>query len=904
MTVNLPILVFRTLLRLYPARFRREYGADMEQLFVERLREQPDGRARRRFVVRTASNIVSTAAAESLRRLRRVPSALTRRLRDNGGLMFGLLQDARYALRLLRRQPSFSIFVILTLAIGIGANSAVFSVVNGVVLRPLPFADSDRLIAIWGRFDPESGFDFPQFVLSNPEYVDYRNASRTVGEMAAFATRSATVGGPGADPDRVPTAAVTSSFFPLLRVQPALGRAFSAEEDSPKGAAVVVLSHGYWQSRFGGDPSILGRVVPLNGVPTQIVGVMPKTFAYPRPNIRLWVPMRIDPANPGNRKGHGTRAIGRLASGVDIPTARAELQSIMAEWKARFPDVHTGHYLFIRPLLEDVSGTIRPALLLLLAATGFVLLIVCANIVSVVMARGEARIREMAIRGALGAERRRLIRLSLVESGILALGGGAIGLGLGYAGVRTLIAIDPSSLPRSSEVGLDLRIVGFVAVASLISAALFGLLPALRGARAGLQSSLREQGQSATAGSSRQWFRRGLVVAEVTLSVVLVIGAGLMLRSFSRLLSVDSGFRAEGLVTAAIALPSKDYGTAADKVEAFYASLIARLHGSAGVTAVSAGTTVPLWDDQGVWDFEIDGRPQPAAGAMAWNAAAVIVRPGYFETLGIPLVRGRLFTPRDDARSSTVAVINEAMARTFFAGEEPIGRRIRIAGVTATEGWMTIVGISGDVRNEALDQPPRPSYHFLQAQTPRFGDGPFLSMSIIARTNGSSDAVVTALRSAVRELDPSVAVFDVQTAETIIDRSVAGRRFTSLLLGLFAFVGLVLGASGIYGVLAYTVARRTQEIGIRRALGAPPSRVASEVVAGGMKPVIAGLALGVIVSYWTSRFWSTQLFNVSSTDPAVYAGVSAGVLLVALAATVVPVRRALRVSPIVALRAE
>ena len=575
----------------------------------------------------------------------------------------------------------------------------------------------------------------------------------------------------------------------------------------------------------------------------------------------------------------------------------------MSDWKARYPDVHTGHYLFIRPLLEDVSGTIKPALLLLLAATGFVLLIVCANIASVVMARGEARVREMAIRGALGAERRRLVRLSLVESGILALAAGALGLGLGYAGVKGLIAIDPSSLPRSSEVGLDLRMVLFAGAASLLSAGLFGLMPALRGARAELQSTLRESSNAATAGSGRQLFRRGLVVAEVALSVILVIGAGLMLRSFDRLLSVDSGFNADGIVTAAISLPQKEYAEPA-KVEAFYSALVERLRGAPGVTAASAGSTVPLWSDQGVWDFEIDGRPKPGAGQMAWNAAAVIVRPGYFETLGVPVVRGRSFTPQDDARASPVAVINQAMADTFFAGEDPIGRRIRIAGVTTPEGWMTIVGISGNVRTESLDEAPRASYHFLQAQTPKFDMGAFLSMSVIARTSGDPDAVIGALRSAVRELDPAVPLYDVQTAETIIDRSVASRRFTSLLLGLFAVIGLVLGASGIYGVLAYTVARRTQEIGIRRALGAPPSRVAREVIAGGMKPVIAGLLVGLIASYWTTRFWSAQLFNVSTTDPAIYASVVVGVVLVALAATVVPVRRALRVSPIVALRAE
>jgi putative ABC transport system permease protein len=895
------LLAFRALLWLYPRGFRETYAADMSLLFLDRLRESRGPTARTAFWLRTAANLALTAAAE--RWTRRRSRALTRSPKKEGEPMSGLLYDVGYAFRLLRRQPSFAVFVVLTLAVGIAANSAVFSVVNGVLLRPLPFGDSERLVAIWGRFDPESGFDFPQFVLSNPEYVDYRNHSRAIAEMAAYQTRTTTVGTPGNDPERVPSAAVTSTFFPLLQVQPALGRGFTAEEDSPSGAAVAVISHGYWQSHFAGDPSIVGRVVSMNGVPTQVIGVMPRTFAYPRPNTDIWVPLRIDPANPGNRKAHSTRALGRLAPGVELSTARAELQSLMADWKARYPDTHTGHYLFIRPLLEDVAGSIRPALLLLLAATGFVLLIVCANIASVVMARGEARIREMAIRGALGAERRRLVRLSMVESAMLAVIAGTLGVALGYAGVRVLLAIDPSSVPRSAEIGLDMRMLSFAAVASLLSAVLFGLMPAMRGAKADLQSTLRESSQASTAGSGRQWFRRGLVVAEVGLSVVLVIGAGLMLRSFSRLLSVDMGFRSDGLLTAAIAPPQKNYKEPA-RVEAFYAGLIERLRGQAGITSVSAGTTVPLWTDRGVWDFEIEGRPKPAAGALAWNAAAVVVRPQYFETLGVPLLRGRSFTPQDDARAQLVTIINDAMARTFFPGEDPIGRRIRIAGITESNAWMTIIGISGNVRTESLEDTARPAYHFLQVQAPRFGDGAYTQMSILARTTGTPDGAIAALRSAVRELDPSVAVYDIQTADAIIDRSVASRRFTSLLLGLFAFIGLVLGASGIYGVLAYTVARRTQEIGIRRALGAPPAMVAREVVTGGMKPVLAGLVLGLIASYWTSQYWSTQLFGVSSTDPQIYAAVAIGVVLVGVAATVVPVRRALRVSPIVALRSE
>jgi putative ABC transport system permease protein len=884
---------FRALLRLYPRAFRDAYAADMEILFGERL-DASRGRGRAALWLRTVVNLIATAAAE--RWARRRPREGRKKL------MTGFVQDARYAMRLLRRQPAHSLFVVLTLAVGIGSNAAVFSVVNGVLLKPLPLADSDRLVAVWGRFDPESGFDFPQFPLSNPEYLEYRDHTRTLAGLAAYGQPSVTVGGPGADPERVPAASVTANFFAVVAAEPLLGRTFTERDDSPAGSPVAVISYGFWKSRYGGDPAVLGRVVPLNGTATTIVGVMKDGFAYPRATTRIWIPLKIDPANPGSRKGHSIRAVGRLAPGSDVAAARVELQALMAAWKARYPDVHTGHYLFMRPLLEDVAGTVRPALLLLLAATGFVLLIVCANAASVVMARGEARTREMAIRGALGAERRRLVRLSLVESLLLAIAGGTIGVALGHAGVQALLAVDPSSMPRSAEVGLDLRVVGFAAAATVLSATLFGLAPALRGARADIQSTLKESSLS-TAGGGRQWFRRGLVVAEVSLSVLLVVGAALMLRSFTHLMSVEPGFESEGLVSASVSLPQSDY-EAPERVEAFYSAVIERVKAAPGVVAASAGSTVPLWTDQGVWDFEIDGRAKPGAGQMAWNAAAVVVRPGYFETLGVPIVRGRSFTAQDDARSPTVVVINQAMADRYFAGEDPLGRRIRIVGVTAPEGWMTIVGVSRDVRTEALDQPARASYHFLQSQTPRFGEGPFTTMSIVARTTGPADATLATLRTAVRELDPKLAVYDVQTAETILDRSVARPRFTTLLLTLFAVIGLVLGASGIYGVLAFTVARRTQEIGIRRALGAPPSHVVREIVTSGMAPVAVGLVIGIPASYWTSQLWRTQLFGVSSTDPVVYAGVAAGVLLVALAATLVPGRRALRVDPLVALRAE
>ena len=815
--------------------------------------------------------------------------------------MSGLVHDARYAFRLLRRQPSFSLFVVLTLAVGIGANTAVFSVVNGVLLRPLPYEESDRLVAVWGRFDPESGFDFPQFVLSNPEYLDYREHSKAMEDVAAFATNSVTVGGPGADPERVRVAAVTGNLFELLRVRPALGRTFSPDEMKPGAPMVAVLSHGYWHSRFGSDPEILGRTVPMNGAPATIIGVMPGDFAHPQTTTRMWLPLRIDPANPGGRSSHGTRAIGRLAPGVEFVTAQAELQTLMDDWKVRFPEIHTGHYLFIRPLLEDVAGTIRPALMLLLAAAGFVLLIVCANVASVVLARGEARTREMAIRGALGAERNRLVRLSLIESGLLAAAGGVLGMALANVGVRALITIDPTSVPRASELGLDYALVAFAAVASMVSAVLFGLMPAYRGARGDLQSTLREASQSTTGGAGRQLFRRSLVAVEVALSVLLVIGAGLMLRSFARLTAVDPGFSPEGLVSASVSLPAGTYKAPA-QIEAFYSTLVSRLQALPGVTAASAGSTVPLWNDPGVWDFEIEGRPAPAPGQMAWNAKAVWVRPGYFETLGVPLVRGRYFIPQDDERAQLVAIVNEAMASKFFPGEDPIGRRVRIKGNTSPDAWMTVVGITGDVRTDSLDVKGAPSYHFLQSQLPRSNGGPARTMSVIVRTASDPALVMSALRTTVRELDPSLALSDVQTSQAIIDQSIARPRFTAWLLTLFAGVGLVLGASGIYGVLAFTVARRTQEIGIRRALGAQPRQIVRHVLAGGMKSVAVGLAIGLLASYWTSRYWSAQLFEVSPADPLVYLGVIWGVSAVALAAMVVPLRRALNVSPVIALR--
>lgn len=468
-----PLRLVRVLLALYPRAFRRAYAADMTRLFAERHAEAVrDGRPWR-FTLRALANLAATGIAE----------------RWQGGrpTMTGFARDIRYALRLLRRQPSFALFVILTLGVGIGASTAIFSVVNTVLLRPLPYDDADRLVRVWGRFDPESGFDFPQFPLSNPEFLEYQAHTRALEAIGAFANSAVTVGGDAAsDPERVRAAAFTAAMFDALHVAPAPGRPFSAEEMQPGGPDVAVLSHGYWQTRFGGDASVLGRKVSINGRPTEVVGVMPEGFGYPSLETRLWTPLRIDPADPGGRSSHGVHAIARLADGASFESARAELAVLMEDWKVRFPDVHTGHYLFLQPLLEDVAGTVRPTLLTLLGATGLVLLIVCANVASLVLARGEGRTREIAIRGALGSDRWRLVRLSLAESVVLAAAGGTLGLALAYGGIRALVAIDPASIPRSVEIGIDPAMTIFAAGAAALAAALFGLAPALRGARADL----------------------------------------------------------------------------------------------------------------------------------------------------------------------------------------------------------------------------------------------------------------------------------------------------------------------------------------------------------------------------------------------------------------------------------
>jgi putative ABC transport system permease protein len=815
-----------------------------------------------------------------------------------GAFMAGWTQDLRFAIRRLRREPIYALFVVLTLALGIGANVAVFSVVNGVLIRALPFPDSDRLVAIWSRFLPESGFDFPQFDLSVPELVDYQQENRTMAGVGGWQTGTANVGSAGEEPERVRAAAVTPGLFNVLKVPPALGRIFGDGDRQTGPDAVVILSHAFWQRRFAGRQDIVGQSVVVNGTPRTIVGVMPRSFEFPSGTL-IWTPLVIDPADLGSRQAHSFSAIARLADNVTYETARQEMDVLMRGWRDRFPSIHSGHFLYLTPLLEDRVGSVKPILLVVLAATAFLLLIGCANVASLVLARAETRAREAAIRSALGSGRWRLARLSILESGVLALAGGVAGGLLAAAAVSWLQRAEGVALPRLSEVVVDARVWIFTAAISVVAACLLGVLPALRLGATRMCSALREDTRTSS-GGSRGWVRRTLVVIEVALAVVLVAGAALMLQSFQRLTSVDAGFRTDRLLLASVSLPRPAYADSA-RANAFFDAAIDRLSALPGVSHATLSTNVPLLNSIGVWDFVIEGRTRPGSGQPAWNAAPAFVRDGFLESLGVRLVRGRFFTPEDRAGRESVAVVTEAFARKFFAGEEALDRRIRVSGDDGL-AWARIVGIAGDIRDQDLSREPRPMYFLVHAQAPATAGGAMRQVSFVLRTQGDSALIAAPARAAIRDLDPALPLYAIRTYDAAIATAVAQPRFITLLLSALAAFGLALGVVGVYGVLAFTVAERTHEIGIRRALGAPANGLVRLMLVQGLSPVLVGVGAGCLAALSLSGLIRSQLFGISPTDPATYAAVAIGVMVAAAVACLVPTYRALRVSPLTALR--
>jgi predicted permease len=828
----------------------------------------------------------------------------TRRERPTRGLE-DFLTDLRGAARSLWKSPGFAAVTVLTLALGIGANTALFSVVSAVLLTPLPYDDSESLVYINSYWTAESGFEFADYPVGSPEYFDYLNQNRTMESVAAVSTEPITVTEGAGDPGVVRAGLVSPSMFTVLRAPPFLGRTLVEEDGGARPAQVVVLSHDFWQRRFGGDSTVVGRRIALGmevsrePVRAEIVGVMPPGFAYPDRGIQLWGPLPLDPARSW-RGGHWFDMIARLARGATLEQARAEMASLMEQWAVAYPDHHVGHGLQMRPLLEEEVGAARQTLLLLMGSVTFVLLLACANVASLLLARGEGRRREVAMRAALGAGRGRLAQYVLAESFLLAVAGGLLGLLLAWLGVKGLLLLEGGAIPRVDEIGLDGGVLVFTGSAVLLTTLLFGLVPALREARPDPADTLREAGHRFTAAASRLRFRRGIVVFEVALSVLLVVGAGLMARSFRALLREDPGFSARNLLFAQFTLPAAQYEPKAAVL--FYDGLLARARALPGVEGATLTSRPPLlWEDQN-GRFHIEGRPVAPSAPSCCMASFLHVGEGYFETLGVSLLRGRLLEAEDHRSDAPgVAVVDQASAERWWPGEDPLGQRISIS---AGEGpWYEVVGVVGNV---TYDGPGVvwPTSYMAHNQTARAAPFATLSTYLVLRTAGDPGAMLPALREVVRELDPSLAIAGNATMEAVMGGAVAAPRFVLSLMGLFAAVVLSLAAIGIYGVMAFGVALRRGEIGIRRALGAEGGEVVGMVLRQGILLVALGLLLGLAGALAATRLVAGLLHEVSPTDPATYLAVAVVILGVAVVAAFVPARRASGVDPLEALRTD
>ncbi len=811
-----------------------------------------------------------------------------------------LWQDARRGVRALARTPAFALSAVLTLALGIGANAAIFGVINAVLLRPLPYAEPERRVTIWSRWT-----SFDKTWLSEAEVFDYRTRCRTLESVAAWATGQVNVTGDG-EPERVGVAQITANTFATLGAQPLLGRAFTETEDLPGGEPVVILRYGLWQRRFGSDPAALGRTLLVNSVPRRIVGVMPDGFQLPTDYhidraepTALYLPLQIDPKNL-TRGSHGFYGAATLAPGVTAAQATAELRSVTGAMtdEGLYPRAMQ-FGAFAVPFEEEIRGAIRPALLLLLSAVAFLLLIACANVANLLLARGEARSREMAIRTALGAGHARLVRQLLTEGLVLATLGTIVGLSLAYAAVAAIASLDPAGIPRISPLAIDARVLAFTVALALITTLLFSLAPALRAIRVDLTESLKEGGHQGTAGLRRQRLRGALVVAEVAFAVMLLIGGGLMLRSVRALQQIDIGFDASGVLTLRLSAPAAPYDTP-EKVAAFYQRVLDRVRAVPGVARAGLIRNLPLAQEIGDWGLDVDGFVEsPGRNAKGdWQ----VVSDGAIEAFGERLIRGRTFTPADTAASMPVAIINETLARAYFAGRDPIGGRIRMG--SASRPWLTVVGLVQDERHNGITGIVKEKFYVPLAQFPLASGSTSRTMTIVAKTGGDPLGLIGGIRDAVRAVDPNVPVANIRTMEEVVEASMSTPRFTGFLLGVFALLALTLAAVGIYGVLAYLVSQRTHEIGIRMAVGAGAVDVLTTVLRQGAAPIVIGLALGIAGSLALARLMAGLLHGVTPTDPATFVAVPVALGLVALVASVVPAWRAVRVDPLVALRYE
>ncbi|HKA22286.1 MAG TPA: ABC transporter permease [Blastocatellia bacterium] len=816
--------------------------------------------------------------------------------------MDSLFQDIKYGVRKLLKDRSFTAVAVFALSLGIGANSAIFSVVNSVVLRPLPYKDSDRLVTIYSSLR-QTGLE--KIVVSAPELADFREQNNCFDQVAAYDFQGVNVTG-GDEPERIRASLLSPNLLPVLGINPIIGRGFAPDEDQPGQSQVTVLSYSIWQRRFAGEPNVIGKTLDIDGKSIEVIGVMPFDFRFPDPDTELYLPLTIDPEllTENNRGSHFLNVVARLKPGVSIDRAQADMNTIAQRMSIEHSSTYrTGYGASVIAMRDDIVGEVRPTLLILLGAVGFVLLIACANVANLLLARGVARQKEVAVRTALGATRVRLIRQLLTESTILAIIAGGLGLLLALWGVEFLVSLSPASIPRLNEISLDARVVAVTMSVSLLTGLLFGLAPAMQFSKPDLNETLKDVGRNSTDGRQRQRLRGLLVISELALSVVLLIGAGLMIRSFIRVQVADPGFNAENLLTMRLSLPRSKYPDF-NRQTRFFQDLIERIQAQPGVQSTATINVLPLSGSTADRSFKIEGR-NVIQGEPGPDEELRFISSGYFSTMGIPLLRGRAFTQRDNSESPRVAIVNQALADRYWS-RDAIGKRIAYSGLgEGKPNWCEIIGVAGNVKHLGPDIPAKPEVYlpFLQPlfSTATSTIGP---MYLVTRTATQPEALTGAVRGAIESVDSNQPVSNVRTMAQRISTALAQRRFNMLLLGIFAGVALLLASIGIYGVMSFAVTQRTRELGIRMALGASASDVLRLVLGQGLALTLIGVAGGLAASFVLTSLINSLLYEVSATDSLTFAAVSVILIIVSTGACFVPAVRAMKVDPMVALKHE
>src|SRR5213595_399978 len=806
--------------------------------------------------------------------------------------LFGdLTQDIRYALRVLAKNPAFTIIAVIALALGIGANSAIFSVINAVLLRPLPFKHPEQLVMVW---ENAAHLCFPRNTTSPANFLDWQKQAQSFTGMAAMAERSFNLTGVG-EPERLEGRRVSANLFELLGVPALHGRTFVPEDDKP-GTHVVLLSYPLWQRRFGSDPAVIGRALTLNGESYTVVGVMPRLVqlpGYENRNDQLWVPIAFPSEEAAQRGNHFLEIVARLKPGVTLKQAQAEMETISARLAQQYPDYNTRIGAVVVPLHEQVVGDIKPALLVLLGAVGFVLLIACANVANLLLARAAVRQKEIALRPALGASRSRLTRQFLTESVLLAMFGAGLGLLLALGGIRILKTFIPATISQVQTINIDARALIFTAFVAIVTGIAFGLAPALQASHLNLNDTLKEGGRDTGGGSKGNRLRSVLVIGEVAVSFVLLIGAGLLINSFFHLRNLEPGFRADHLLTMKVDLSEVKYPDR-DRRATFFDEVIRRVRALPGARSAAVAGNLPLTYNGDSMNISVEELPDPPPDQRP-DVIYRAIGPGYFGSMGIPIIRGRDFTNHDKGDSTNVVVISEKTAQHFWPGQEPIGKRLKPGSSTSNTPWREVIGIVKDVRQNDFIATPKMQMYFTYRQLKDLAPN-----ALVVRTGIEPMRLAASVRDAIWSVDKDQTVADIDTMEHIVAGAVARQRFSMVLLGVFAALALLLASVGIYGVMSYSVAQRTREIGIRMALGARRADVLQMTVGQGLKLVGAGMLLGVAAAFLLTRLLQSLLFGISATDPVTFFGISLVLLAVAILASYRPALRATKVDPIIA----